>query len=33
MGRTYRKIKGMSSDIIRSQLAKKWNRRAKNGRG
>jgi Lar family restriction alleviation protein len=32
MGRTYRKIKGMSSDTIRSQLAKKWNRRAKNGR-
>jgi uncharacterized Zn finger protein len=32
MGRTYRKLKGMSSDIIRSQLAKKWNRRVKNGR-
>lgn len=33
MGRTYRKLKGMSSDIIRSQLTKKWNRRVKSGRG
>lgn len=29
MGRTYRKIKGMSSDNIRSLVAEKWNRRAK----
>ena len=28
MGRTYKKIKGMSSDTIRSQVAKKLNRRA-----
>ena len=28
MGRTYRKTKGMSSDVIRGQVAKKWNRRA-----
>jgi Lar family restriction alleviation protein len=28
MGRTYGIVKGMSSDTIRSQVAKKWNRRA-----
>jgi Lar family restriction alleviation protein len=32
MGRTYRKIKGMSSGTIRSQVAEKWNRRVNNGR-
>ena len=31
MGRTYRKIKGMSSDTIRGQVAKKWNRRVNDG--
>lgn len=28
MGRIYRIVKGMSRDAIRSQVAKKWNRRA-----
>lgn len=28
MGRTYRIVKGTSSDTIRCQVAKKWNRRA-----
>jgi Lar family restriction alleviation protein len=30
MGRTYRKLKGMNSNTIRSQVAEKWNRRADN---
>ena len=32
MGRTYKKIKGMSSDTIRSQVAEKWNRRVDDGK-
>ena len=32
MGRTYRKVKGMSSDVIRTSIARKWNRRANDGR-
>ena len=32
MGRTYRIVKGTSSDTIRGQVAKKWNRRADDGK-